>query len=330
MSTFFEFYSEVSSSSLNNSVFFIYGETPYLQEQIAEKLCATQKEKGYKIIRYSAQKKTCKQVCIEFVSQTLFQEKRVFMIQDANAWTDSDIKDSLPHLQGDTQNILVINSDKKYTKASKLLKDLNSISAATYGIPKLYENQLTPYLKWILDKYKLQIDENAKQLLIFHSGKDFYQLDNDIQKLSINLQENQKIVKDDIEEFLGINATYNFFEWIDSLVKYQKQRSVEITKYLLDHSKLYPIEQWVGITNNFLNQLIQVHYSKGMSPSQISQKIGLHPFFVSAYINSTSFFSLRKLVVLIETVSKIDQQNKGIVSSDAPYTFEYFVYKAFE
>jgi DNA polymerase-3 subunit delta len=58
----------------------------------------------------------------------------------------------------------------------------------------------------------LSINQKALNLLVDHVGNDLSRLENEIEKLAVNLGARKSITEDDIENYIGISKEFNVFE----------------------------------------------------------------------------------------------------------------------
>ena len=77
---------------------------------------------------------------------------------------------------------------------------------------KLYDNQLPEWANQLIQSKDYSIEPKALNLLVDHIGNDLSRLNNEIDKLLLNLGKRKKITEDDIEKYVGVSKEYNPFE----------------------------------------------------------------------------------------------------------------------
>src|SRR6185369_8588302 len=87
------------------------------------------------------------------------------------------------------------------TKLSKLLKD----RAVLLTSKKLYDNELPEWTGELIKSKGYSVTNKALFLLIDHIGNDLGRLNNEVNKLTLNLQGRKNITDDDVETYVGIS-----------------------------------------------------------------------------------------------------------------------------
>lgn len=81
----------------------------------------------------------------------------------------------------------------------------------------MYDSKLPEWVnEWVADR-GYQIAPKAVQILVDHIGNDLSRIQNELEKLIVNLGDRKKMTEDDIEKYIGISKEYNAFEFQEAV-----------------------------------------------------------------------------------------------------------------
>jgi DNA polymerase-3 subunit delta len=86
----------------------------------------------------------------------------------------------------------------------------------------------------------LSINQKALNLLVDHVGNDLSRLENEIEKLAVNLGARKSITEDDIENYIGISKEFNVFELQAAFGKKDFAKAIRIVNYFEKNPKAGP------------------------------------------------------------------------------------------
>lgn len=214
----------------------------------------------------------------DFQTKSMFKEKKLIIIK--NAFANQDFKEKfIKNIKKikKLDDIIVIYEDKEIAKNNSLLNLLKK-EGRCQEFKELTGLRLRNWTRKELDKYQVEIEPRALDLLINYTGGDLWQLSNEINKLvnytkHISLAVVNGIVKGKIET--------DIFKTIDAIaVKNKKLALFLIHKHLSQGDS--PLYLFSMIIFQFRNLLLV--------KNSFSTKIpGMHP-----YVARKSFFQSRK------------------------------------
>jgi DNA polymerase-3 subunit delta len=119
----------------------------------------------------------------------------------------------------------------------------------------------------------LSVDSKALSLLVDNIGNNLSRLQNEIDKLAINLNGRKKITEEDIERYIGISKEFNVFELQDAIASKNLSKAIRIIQYFKANPKAAPIQ--------LLLPTLYVYFSKVYSIISMPNKSeqALMPFF---------------------------------------------------
>jgi DNA polymerase-3 subunit delta len=128
------------------------------------------------------------------------------------------------------------------------------------------------------------LTQKALLLLVDHIGNDLSRIDNEIDKLVINLGNRKSISEDDVEKYVGVSKEYNPFELQSALVKKDLVKAIRIVNYFEANPKAAPIQLVLPALYNLFSKTYMVFSQKSSEEKVIAQSIGVNPFFVKDYM----------------------------------------------
>src|SRR5690606_4032899 len=114
-------------------------------------------------------------------------------------------------------------------------------SWVVYERKKLYEKQVTDWIRRLLSAQGYTIDPKASQMLVEFLGTDLGKINNELEKLQIVLPKNSEITPVHIEENIGISKDYNNFELRKAVGSRNDAKAFKIIKYFGENPKDNPM-----------------------------------------------------------------------------------------
>src|SRR5258706_12594765 len=141
----------------------------------------------------------------------MFAERQVVILKEAQQMKDVEKLETYVENPLQSTVFVVSYKDKKLDarkKFTKLIKEKGVVVTTK----KMYERELPEWTQELIHSKGLTITPKGLALLVDHIGNDPSRIENEIDKLSINLIKRTKITEDDIEQFIGVSKDFNVFE----------------------------------------------------------------------------------------------------------------------
>src|SRR5690606_7856790 len=107
--------------------------------------------------------------------------------------------------------LVLVHKHKKIDQRSKLAKQLVE-KAVVFESKKIYDDQLPDFISGRLKQFGLKTDQEASTLMAEHLGNDLSKINNEIEKIRLNLPKGSLVDTAAVEKFVGISKEYNIFE----------------------------------------------------------------------------------------------------------------------
>ncbi|MDG1052093.1 MAG: DNA polymerase III subunit delta [Flavobacteriaceae bacterium] len=211
--------------------------------------------------------------------------------------------------------ILVINYKyKTLDKRKKLYKNIQKFGNVI-DCKKIYENHVPNWVENQLKKDLFTIDPKACYMLVDFLGNDLKKIDNQLNKLKINCLNDKNITPNEIEQYVGISKDFNVFELRSAIGNKDLNKALKICDYLSSNNK-QPVQITLTSIFNYFVQLFQYHSLKNKSKNNVAAVIGVNPFFVKDYVESSKNFSMKKISNIISLIKDCDLKSKGLFSTN--------------
>lgn len=246
----------------------------------------------------------------------MFSEKQVVLLKEAQQMRDIEKLES--YVENPlASTILVISYKEKKLDARKKFAKLIKEKGELFSTKKMYDNQLPEWTQELLQQKKLTITQKGLALLVDHIGNDLSRIENEIDKLSINLGKRTTITEDDIEQYIGVSKDYNVFELQAALASKDLARSIQIIQYFEANPKAAPIQLILPSLYGFFSKVFMIFGSGGGDDKAIAASIGVNPFFMKDYTKAARIYSYAGVEKALLLLHRYNLKSIGIGNSGA-------------
>ena len=266
-------------------IYWLEGDEPYYIDQIvnyAEKNLLTESEAGFNLTIFYGRDANWTEVANTCKRFPMFSERQVVLLKEAQFMKDITKLESYAEKPQPSTVLIISSKDKKLDTRTKFGKAMKK-NAEIVAFKKIYDNKLP---EWITNRVKqlgYQASPKAVMLLAEHIGNDLSRIENEINKLAVNLTDRKEITEDDIETYIGISKDYNVFELQRSVAAKDLPRVVSMIQYFEKNPKAAPVQVILPTLYNFFSKTSMVFYA-GNNEAAIASALGVHPFFAKDYI----------------------------------------------
>jgi DNA polymerase-3 subunit delta len=241
----------------------------------------------------------------------MFSEKQVVLLKEAQQMRDVEKLEGYIDKPLSSTILLVSYKGKKVdgrTKLAKLLKEKGVVLTTK----KLYENELPEWTHDLVKSKNLSITNKALMLLIDHIGNDLSRLNNEIDKLALNLGSRKQITEDDIETFVGVSKEFNVFELQQAIASKDLYKAIRIINYFEANPKAAPMQLILPSLYNFFSKVLMIYTVPTRDEKAIAQTIGVHSFFVRDYVHTAGRYSQQQVEKVLLLLHQFNLKSIGI------------------
>lgn len=257
-------------------VYWLEGEESFFIDQAieyAEKRILKESEAGFNLSVFYGRDADWTEVLNACRRYPMFAEKQVVLLKEAQYMRD--IEKLEPYFENPAKTtILVVGyKDKKIdgrTKFAKTIKEYGELLTTK----KLWDNEVPAWVMKLVQTKGHSISDHAVSLLVEHIGNDLQRLNNEIEKVLINLQDRKQITVDDIEDYVGISKEYNAFELQHALTQRNLTKCLQIIQYFESNPKALPIQQLLPALYSFFSKAYLVFGAGTNDENQLAVYLG--------------------------------------------------------
>ncbi len=306
-------------NKIYHPVYFLSGEEPYFIDKISktiEKTVLSDSEKEFNQAIVYGRDVDMIQITSLAREYPVLGNYRVVIVREAQGLKDIEKDDRFKSYLKNPVKSTILVFDYKYSKIdgrTELSKLLDK-TAVFYQSKKLYDNQIPDWIGKQIEMHGFRIGQRTRVILAENLGNDLSKIENEIQKLVINLKKNSEITPGDIERNIGISKDYNIFELQNALGRKDIFKANEIIKNFGSNSKENPAIKVISMLFAYFRKILLFNYLEDKSDKNVASQLGISPFFVKDFRLASSNYNKNKLHQIISILREYDQKAKGVES----------------
>ncbi|MFN5421690.1 MAG: DNA polymerase III subunit delta [bacterium] len=286
-------------------VYWLEGEEPYYIDKVthyAEHELLPPEQTSFNLTVFYGKDSKVEDVLNSCRRYPMFADRQVVILKEAQHMKEIDKLE--PYITNPLIStiFIVAHKDKKLDGRSKLAKHLKN-HAKVISTKKLYDNELPEWSLNLIGQKGLEIKPKALQILLEHLGNDLQRIENEIDKLVVNLKGRNQISEDDIESFVGVSKEFNIFELQAAIINKDLPTALKILNYFASNPKAAPIQLILPTLYAFFSKLYAVSASNTRDENAIASILGLKGFFAKQYMQAMqrySFSEVEKVLILLQ------------------------------
>ena len=297
-----------------NPVYWLEGEEEYFIDQVinyAEHRILSETEAGFNLSVFYGRDAAWPDVINACRKYPMFAELQVVIIKEAQAMRDIDKLEGYIDKPLSSTLLFVAYKNKKVDGRTKLAKILKE-KATVLTTKKLYDSDLPEWTNELIRGKGFTITNKALFLLIDHIGNDLNRLNNEIDKLALNLGERKNITEDEIEQFVGVSKEFNIFELQQAIAQRDLYKAVRIIQYFESNPKAAPLPLVFPSLYNFFSKVQMVYSVPARDDRSVAAAIGVNQYFVKDYVQTALRFSSQEVEKVILLLHQYNLKGIGI------------------
>lgn len=267
-------------------VYWLEGEEDYFIDKIihyAEHNILTESEAGFNLTVFYGRDADWTQVINACKRYPMFSERQVVLLKEAQHMRDIDKLESYIS-QPLTSTIFVVSYKEKKVDGRTQLAKLLKTKAELFTTKKMYDNALPDWTNELVKGKGYTISQKAVLLLVDHIGNDLSRIDNEIEKMLVNLGSRTNITEDDIEKYVGVSKEYNPFELQSAMAAKDLPKAMRIIQYFEANPKAAPIQLVLPTLYNLFSKTYMIFGQSAKDDKTVAANIGVNAWFVKDYM----------------------------------------------
>lgn len=241
-------------------VYWLEGEEPYFIDKIvdyAEHSILNESEAAFNCTVFYGKDADWTAVVNACRRYPMFAERQVVLLKEAQQMKDIDKLEGYVSKPLSSTVLVVAYKDKKLDGRTKLAQYLKK-NAEVFQSKKIYESQLPEWTKNMVLSKGYEITPSALQLLADSTGNDLSRLENEVEKVVINLSNTKTIDENAIEKYVGISKEFNAFELQSAIAKKDLAKAIRIIQYFNANPKAAPIQLILPAVYSYFSKIYSI------------------------------------------------------------------------
>lgn len=299
-------------------VYFLSGEEAYFIDEIADYIedhILDESEKGFNQMVLYGRDVTVEDIVGNAKRYPMMADRQVVIVKEAQ-----DLSRTIDKLASYVENpqpstvLVICYKYKKLDKRKGLAKALKK-NGIHFESKKLYENQVSDWLRRLVIHKGYHINPKAAHILVEYLGTDLNKVNNEIEKLMLILSKGSEITPEAIEENIGISKDFNNFELRKAVGERDIVKAQRISQYFTQNPKDNPLVLTISSLYGFFSNLLRYHGLPQKDKTTVARALGVNPFFVGEYTTAARHYPMKRVSAAIALLREADVKSKGVGAS---------------
>lgn len=296
-------------------IYFLMGDEPYYIDKISKYISdnvLTEDEKGFNQMVLYGRETSVDEVISNAKRFPMMAQYQVVIVKEAQHLS-RNIENFSAYVENPqpTTILVICYKYKKLDKRKKLYKTIQK-NGELFESKKLYENQVSEWIRRTLSGRKRKISPKACMLLVEFLGTDLSKISNELDKLAIVVPETTEITPELIEQHIGFSKDFNNFELKKAIGERNVGKATRIINYFSQNPKDNPFVVTITLLNTFFTQLLQYHGLNDHSPVNVAKALGINPYFVNEFTVAAKNYPMKSVSGIISSLRQLDLKSKGV------------------
>ncbi len=296
-------------------IYFLCGEESYyidLIENFIGEHVLQPHEKDFNFSLFYGKDADPVQILAEAKQYPSFAEKRVIIIREAQ---DIKIKDwelfekYFDHPVNSTV-LVFAHKNKTLDKRTKIAKTIEK-KTVYFESTKIADESLPNWITGYVKKQNLKISSSAALVVAENLGNDLSRIANEVDKLSVMLQQDAEITEDIIEKYIGISKEYNVTEFNKAIITRDFTKAMKMVLYFEKNPKAGPIIQIIAFLYNHFSKLFVLQVMKDVKA--VTATIG---WIHKDVTDGVRYYSASKTKDILHLLCEYDAKAKGLYATN--------------
>ncbi|MCZ2460556.1 MAG: DNA polymerase III subunit delta [Chitinophagales bacterium] len=296
-------------------VYWLEGEEEYYIDKVvnyAEHHILNESESGFNLTVFYGKDSNWPDVINACRRYPMFSEKQVVLLKEAQQMKDIDKLE--PYIENPLSSTIFVVSYKNKkvdgrTRFAKVIKEKGELLSTK----KMYENKLPEWTRELIESKGLTISPKALMLLVDHIGNDLSRIDNEIEKIRINLGAKKNITESEIEDNIGVSKDFNVFELQAAIANKDLAKAIRIVQYFEGNPKAGPIQLILPSLYSFFSKLYMIYGLKTRDEKTIAATLGMSStYFVKDYIKALNLFTYPQIETILLLLHQYNLRSVGV------------------
>jgi DNA polymerase-3 subunit delta len=301
-------------------VYLLMGEEPFYIDKVSEYIAdhvLDESEKAFNKLVLYGKDTDARNIVFASSRPPMMANYQIVIVKEAQNLKSTEIEKMEPYLTSPLSSTILVLCLKGKTldKRTKVYKEIEKHGTILETV-KLYDNEMIEWITSYLKTKNVSINPSATAVLADHIGNDLNRIVNELDKLSILLPENNKIITTEhIEKNIGISKDFNVFELSNAVLSGNVFKANRIINYFGKNPGDNPMILIMSSLFSQFQKILKYHAvkrnNKGIQSRDLAVQLGVNPFFLRDYDSAAQKYPILKVVQIIELLREYDLKSKG-------------------
>lgn len=295
-------------------VYWLEGEEEYFIDKVmhyAEHKILSEAEAGFNLTVFYGRDASWADVINACRRYPMFAERQVVLLKEAQQMREIDKLEPYIDAPSSSTVFVVSYKDKKVDGRSKLAKLLKE-KGVMLTTKRMYEDKVPQWTHEMVKGKGYAISEKAARLLVDHTGNDLSRIENEVEKILVNLGKKKTITEEDIEAFIGISKDYNVFELQAAIATRDLPKALRIIQYFGANPKAGPIQLVLPSLYGYFSKVFMIHGLNTRDEKVIAASASIPPFFVKDYLVAARNFDYQGTERILLLLHEYNLKSVGV------------------
>jgi len=305
-------FQDFSKQKITNAspVYFLAGEEPFLIDLCLEKIEKFLKADDLNKEVFYGGEASAGDILNAADTLPFLSEKRVVIVKDAQKLESSEAQILAEYLANPVDSaclIFLYNANTKKKSSALAKKCEASKSCVAVDCRKQYDYEVKAFIQSQFKKLGKTISLQGVDRIIEDNGLDLYNINNEIEKLSLYTAGKPEVTVDDIEFTSGYTKEINAYSLAAYIEEKNRPKALFVLEKLLGGGEaetviLYTIASAVRKILKAKSLLEE----SGFSESEVRESLKMHPYFARTFFPNLEKHDLSRLKEALKRILKAD------------------------
>ena len=295
-------------------IYWLEGEEDYFSDIVmnyAEHHILNETEAGFNLTVFYGKDANLADVINACRRYPMFAERQVVLLKEAQQMRNPEKLEVYVENPLNSTIFVVSYKGKKVDGRTKFAKTLKE-KGVLLTTKKMYDSKLPEWTQELVESKGLSISKKGLMLLVDHIGNDLNRINNEIDKLAVNLSNRKNITEDDIEEYVGISKEYNVFELHAALVHKDLPKAIQIIQYFGANPKAAPIQLVLPSLYGLFSKVIMIYGLNSREEKAVAAALGVNPYFAKDYLKAAEMYTYPQLEAALLLLHEYNLKSVGV------------------
>jgi DNA polymerase-3 subunit delta len=295
-------------------VYWLEGEESYYIDKVvdyAEHKILNESEAGFNLTVFYGRDADWAAVVNACRRYPMFAERQVVLLKEAQHMKDIEKLEGYITKPLASTVFVVAYKDKKIDGRTNFAKQIKKFGELVQT-KKLYENQLPDWIKKMVESKGFNITQQAVQLLMDNIGNDLSRLENEVEKVWINLGSTKTIDENAIEKYVGISKEFNAFELQAAIGKKDLAKAIRIIQYFEANPKAGPIQMILPAIYSYFSKVYSIFGMPDKSENAVKAVFSNNFYAAAEGLAAAKAFGLQGIEKILLLLHEYNLRSIGI------------------